>query len=64
MRATTTPRFDVLAILDEIEYGLTPDVPYYVLHLVRACRQLQAERDGYRQIVSDLRAQLPAKAVR
>jgi hypothetical protein len=59
--AVTTRPFDVLARLDAIEAELTPEVPFYVLHLIRACRTLQAERDGYRQIVTDLMAQLARK---
>ena len=51
-----TGRYNVLDDLDGLEAGLTADCPFQMLHLIRACRQLQAERDGYRQIVTDLMA--------
>ncbi len=43
-------QYDVLTHLDAIEAELTPDVPFYVLHLIRACRALLAERDALRQV--------------
>lgn len=49
--------YDVLSHLDDLEASLTPDCPFQMLHLIRACRQLLAERDGYRQLVTDLLAQ-------
>lgn len=48
-----TGRYNVLDHLDGLEAELTPDCPFQMWHLIRACRQLMAERDGYRQALAD-----------